>query len=221
MKEETAQKILAKVKLDYDQIAEDFSQTRAAPWPEFEIFKEYLTPGMIVADIGCGNGRLRKSLPEGISYTGIDISEKLLNHAKKIWPSEKFFVGSLLDIPLPDSSSDATFCIAALHHIPSKKLRQKAVYELSRITKSDGYIFVSVWNLWQKKYISNILKAIGEKLTLGDLDWNDLLIKWQNQVDRYYHAFTKKELKTLLEEKFKILQLLTSSNNYIAVCKKK
>jgi hypothetical protein len=80
---------------------------------------------------------------------------------------------------------------------------------------------VSVWNLWQKKYLKNIIRAVAKKITRGDLDWNDLFIRWQNRIERYYHAFTKGELKKLLEEKFEILEVSTSSHNYIAVCRKK
>lgn len=35
-----------------------------------------------ILDLGCGNGVLAKSLPKGVNYTGIDLSENLIRSAK-------------------------------------------------------------------------------------------------------------------------------------------
>ena len=220
MKPEIAREILSKVKLDYDTIAGEFSETRVVAWPEFEVFKSYLKPDMTIADIGCGNGRLIASLPNTTKYIGVDVSEKLLQQAQKRHPDKTFITGSLLEIPLGENSIDATFCIASLHHIPSYKLREKSVNELYRITKPGEYVFITVWNLWQKKYLKNIIKALFEKATFGPYEYNDLFISWQHKINRYYHAFTKRELRSLLEKKFTIEKIFTSHHNLIAICKK-
>ena len=128
MKAKKAQEILKKVENDYAHIAEDFSMTRKKhEWKEFKVFKKYVHKDQVIADIGCGNGRLRDSFPQKIKYIGIDNNEKLLQESKKLHPSEKFIHGNLLDIPLSSETVDVTFCIAALHHIPSSELRKKAV----------------------------------------------------------------------------------------------
>ncbi len=221
MKDQIAHEILDKVKLDYDTIAEEFSATRQAPWNEFAYFKPYIFPGSTIADIGCGNGRLISSLPDDSNYIGIDISQNLIEQAKKIFPDKTFLVGSLLDIPIESGSIDTTFCIASLHHIPSKELREKAVDELLRITKPGGYCIITVWNLWQRKYLKCILRALKEKITFGDLEYNDLFIPWNKKVLRYYHAFTKGELSRLLKKRFKIINTTVgSSHNIVIICQK-
>lgn len=219
MKAETAEKILKKVKQDYVKIGEDFSKTRKYPWKEFENFKKYIKRGDQIADIGCGNGRLQNELGEEISYTGIDNNEKLLAEARKNHPKENFIKGDLLDIPLDDESCDITFCIAALHHIPSEEKRKMAVKELKRITKKDGIVIIMVWNLWQKKYLKQIIKAVWSSYIKKEYDWNDLFIPWKNDCERYYHAFTKQELKKLLQKELKIEKLYLAENNYCAICK--
>ncbi len=220
MKSEIARQILKKVKLDYDTIALEFSKTRKSPWTEFDTFKNSIPPRATIADIGCGNGRLIESLPKDITYTGIDISKNLLTEAKRLHPSKTFIEGSLLDIPLTSNSTDVTFCIATLPHIPSIELREKAINELIRITKPNGTIIISVWNLWQKKYISSILKAILSKILCGPHEWNDLFIGWNNKLERYYHAFTKHELRRLVAKKLTIEKIFTSHHNIIVICKK-
>jgi tRNA (uracil-5-)-methyltransferase TRM9 len=221
MRSKIANQLLEKVKLDYDQIAEDFSSTRQHAWKEFELFQPYIKPNSHIADIGCGNGRLISELRNDENYTGVDVSEHLLDQARKNHPHHKFLTGSLLDIPLPDNSIDTTFSIAALHHIPSEKLRKKAVVELTRITKPGGYIIITVWNLWQKKYLPQILKAALKKALFGPYEINDLFIPWRDKVDRYYHAFFQKELFRLLAPHLNIITLKpTSTHNIIAICQK-
>lgn len=220
MKQEIAHELLEKVKLDYDAIAAEFSRTRKAQWDEFEAFKSYLKPGMMLADIGCGNGRLIEILPENTKYIGIDTSKNIINEARKLHPTYTFEEGSLLNIPLPSNSTDATFCIATLPHIPSKALRERAINELVRITKPGGKIIISVWNLWQMKFLKNILCALVEKIFFGKYDWNDLFIDWDNKLKRYYHAFTKSELRNMLRKKVTIEKIYTSRYNTIVICKK-
>lgn len=221
MKPKIAHQILEKVKLDYDQIAEDFSMTRQAPWKEFTLFKPYIKSNTSIADIGCGNGRLIRELPGNCTYTGVDISQNLINQAKKQFPNENFILGSLLEIPLSDDSADITFSIASLHHIPSEELREKAIQELYRITKPGGHVIITVWDLWQKKYLASIAKAFFKKALHGPHDVNDFFIPWQHKIYRYYHAFFRPELKRLLESKFNILELTTTpSHNLVAICQK-
>lgn len=221
MRQKIAAKLLEKVKLDYDEIAADFSMTRQHAWKEFELFEPYIKPNTSIADIGCGNGRLIRELKYDEKYTGVDVSQNLLDQAKKLFPHHTFLLGSLLQIPIPDNSIDTTFAIASLHHIPSDELREKAIDELYRITKPGGYVVITVWNLWQKKYWKSILKATLKKAIYGPYDINDLFIPWQNKVYRYYHAFFKPELKRLLSPKFRIIKLeTTASHNFLAICQK-
>jgi hypothetical protein len=61
---------------------------------------------------------------------------------------------------------------------------------------------VTVWNLWQKKYIKNILVSWWKKIfDASDLDWNDCYISFADnqgkKFQRFHHAFTQGELKEL------------------------
>lgn len=224
MKPKTAEEVLQKIKEDYQQIAESFSATRQQSWKEFDAFQKYVKKGMTVADIGCGNGRLLRNLPSNVQYIGIDLTERLLEKARKKYPSGQFLKGDILHIPLENESIDITFCIAVLHHIPSKELREKAVQELKRITKRDGKIILMVWNLWQKKYFLQIIKALLEFFRTGRYDWNDFFIPWGGKVHqggkvhRYYHAFTKKEFLDLLKKNFSCVKWIESPFNFCVVC---
>lgn len=121
-----------------------------------------------------------------------------------------------------DRLADITYCIAVLHHIPSLELREKAIKELVRITKPGGYIILTVWNLWQKKYLRQHISAWKKKFQGKGYETRDLMIPWNNDSPRYYHAFTKNELQNLLTEHLDIEQLTaTQTHNYIAICRTK
>lgn len=225
MRKKVAKKLLQKVKQDYNKISDSFDQTRQRDWSEFEIFKNYIKNGQKVADLGCGNGRFYGFINNyyKIKYTGIDNSKNLLKKAKKTFSKEaKFIEGNLLKLPLKDREIDTAVCIAALHHIPSKKLRQSAVKEMSRIMKPKGLLLLTVWNLFQPKYKKYIWKSrIRHILSLGKYDSRDTFIPWgKSGVKRYYYAFKPKELKKLLLPYFEIIKE-QHGNNLVYICRKK
>ena len=221
MKEKTAQKLLLKVKSDYELIAEDFDRTRDKIKDGFTVFDKYLKPGkqlnhkLTIADIGCGNGRLLKHLSSlnpkpDYQYIGIDTSKKLIEIARGKYqnlPNTRFIQGDMLAIPLPGSSLDLIFNIRAFHHIPSKKLQLKALSEAIRTLKNDGRIIITVWNLWQWRTKHLIIKSfLNFILSFGQYAPNDTFIKWGRKTQRYYHGFTPSELKKLIHKSGLILE---------------
>jgi len=223
MREKTAIRLLKKVVKDYSEIAEEFDQTRKNKWEEFDKFLKHIKDKNIVADIGCGNGRFYEFLKKHktTKYIGIDNNKKLLEKAKKEQDA-KFIKGDILKIPLKKESVNVALEIASLHHIPSAKLRKKAVKEANRILKKNGIFIVSVWNLFQPKYKKYIRKAfIKSFLTLGKYDPRDTFIPWAKKTERYYYAFKENELQELLEKYgFEILEK-EKNNNIVFICRKK
>lgn len=222
MDQQKTHDLLELVKLNYEEIGEQFSKSRQKGWSEFEAIMSHIRSNDIVADIGCGNGRLRDSLPKNITYIGVDQSDVLLAQARKNYPADTFHQGSILEIPLPDTIADVTCAVAVLHHIPSRELQEKAIREMIRITKPGGYMILTVWNLWQKKYLRQHIAAWKKTLTGKGYGMSDLMIPWNNASPRYYHAFTKNELKNLLAGHLDIQRLeATKTHNYLAVCRTK
>jgi len=209
MKPQRAEQLKKIVYTNYQAIAANFSATRQqAFWPELRQLLQDLSLAGDLLDFGCGNGRLLNELQNRplTSYTGLDLSEKLLtiaqeNHTQKnfnfpvIWQ-----VGDLLTAPA--KKYDVVCCIAALHHIPSRELRQQAAKNLAASLQDNGYLIVSVWDLYQQiKYWPKLFFSFWTQFW-GQLDYGDLLFHWGQQKTagslRYYHAFTKKECQNLL-----------------------
>ncbi|MBU0732094.1 class I SAM-dependent methyltransferase [Patescibacteria group bacterium] len=200
MQPSQAREILAQVKADYDKIAPHFAQTRAQGWSEYEEFKPYLKKGDEVLDLGCGNGRLVEFLiPLGIKYTGCDNSNQLLKFASEKYTDTKFVVGDFMHPPFEKEEFDVVMAIASLHHVPSGELRLRALKEIYRILKPGGYLLMTNWYLYQKKYKKYI------KNNKGKMDKGDAIIPWKDkygntQAERYYHAFKQKELSKLARQ---------------------
>ena len=212
------------MKDSYEVIADHFSKTRYRDWSEFAIFKDYIKSSDKVLDAGCGNGRLYDSLQElGISYLGVDISPKLIAIAQEKFPQVEFQVADMLNLPFPDQQFDVVLSIASLHHVPSKKLRQQQIREFSRVLKSNGYLIITVWNLWQKHYRSELFKYTRQKLFgQSKLDFGDIYWRWKNPqgevlTRRYLHGFSRPELEKLVRQSgFKIIKSFYSKKGQTA-----
>lgn len=207
MRSETAIRLLKGVHRTYDHIADDFDRTRQQMWPEFESLRSYLPSSPTILDVGCGNGRLltvfeKKSFER---YLGVDSSRGLLNHARKRYrtSSVRFKEGDILKLPVKSGGYNSVFCLAVLHHIPSRELQRKALEELARATSPEGTVFISVWNLYRWKalpyFVAGFLRSL---FTLGNYSWKDLFVPWRRGTTqkRYCHAFTPAELRHLVQD---------------------
>ncbi|MBU2598221.1 MAG: methyltransferase domain-containing protein [Actinobacteria bacterium] len=219
MKDKYARYLLKKTKRDYEEIAEHFSETRVKLWKDIIFLADFVKDGDKILDLGCGNGRLFELFRDKkIDYIGIDLSKKLIEIARdkyKNYPNVKFLVRDALDTGFDENSFDLVYSIALLHQIPSKKYRLQSLNEVNRILKSEGFLILTVWNLWQKKYIKYVLRTFILKLKipfLTKLDFKDTFIPWKKRngttINRYFHAFTINELKGLIKKAgFKIIDI--------------
>lgn len=210
MNKQTAKKLINKTRDDYNLIADQFASTRKFNWGDFAIALRslHIGKGAKVLDLGCGNGRVYELLKDlGIKYYGLDISEELINHAKKSVPNGHFVVSDLLKTPYDGNEFDLVLSVATLHHIPSGIAREQALKEIHRILKPEGYVMITAWYFWNKpNYIQEILKSyVAILLGRSDLDFNDFFMIWKNGngdkiTRRYFHAWRKWELRHALKK---------------------
>lgn len=216
MEKEYAKYLLSKTTKDYNLIAEDYARTRGFTW-DIEQLAEYVLPGEKILDLGCGDGRLLKIFKDKeIDYVGVDSSEKLIEIANRNYPKLKFQVADALNLPFPNNYFGKIFSIRVLHHFPSKEFRYQFLKEARRVLRPEGLLILTVWNVWGCRDKRNLIKLIKgtflKIIGLSKLDFGDTLIPWGNKVSRYYHYFTKNELKKLIEKSgFKIEKIWITS----------
>ncbi|MCD4694239.1 class I SAM-dependent methyltransferase [bacterium] len=231
MDRETQKKLLETVRINYEEIAFSFNQTRKKGiWPELTKLAEEVKDGDRILDIGCGNGRLLEAFRDKkIDYIGVDFSKNLIKKAKDNYPENNFFVGNMLDLgKISELNFNYVFSVATLHHLPSKNLRIQALKQMRNKIKKDGKIVITNWNLWEKEWSRKLifkfflLKIFGKH----KMDFGDILFDWKAEKDkgysqRYYHAFRKRELKKIARKAgLKMEKIYKDKHNYYLILKK-
>jgi len=249
MKAEYANEILAQSRAGYETIAADFSRTRGKFWEELLFVRDLIPRESRLLDIGCGNGRflgaliprtdlesadsclghkilLGRSFAD-IYYTGIDFSEGLIEVARERYSSRAntaFIVSDALALPFPNHSFDTTVSFAVIHHIPSRAYRVQFLREAARVTKPDGLIIITAWNVWRTKPWIILQYALKKMFGLSRVDIGDAFLSFGKEKNaRFVHALSKRELFSLsreaglMIEKFDIIRRPFGEENFFAV----
>jgi SAM-dependent methyltransferase len=82
-------------------------------------FSERLAADSEVLDLGCGAGiPSTRALAERFRVTGVDISARQVEAARRSVPRATFIQGDLATIELPDASFDGVTAFYAISHVP-------------------------------------------------------------------------------------------------------
>lgn len=109
--------------------------------------------GSKILDVATGTGQQAFAFAKkGYEVIGIDISEAMLNVARKKnkYKNAKFKVADATNLPFENNSFDVSSISFALHDMPLS-IREKVLKEMVRVTKSQGIIVVADYNLPEKK----------------------------------------------------------------------
>lgn len=102
-------------------------------------------PGLRAIEIGCGEGhstkRLRDLLPDNCDLAASEYVEQLVPVAQKNNPGLQIIQESAYETKHKDETFDIVFLLEVLEHLD---FPDKALQELSRILKKDGYLILGV-----------------------------------------------------------------------------
>jgi ubiquinone/menaquinone biosynthesis C-methylase UbiE len=92
-----------------------------------------------VLDVGCGTGRLLRSVarqwPQA-GVHGIDLSKNMISQARQLLTSGTFQIASAESIPVPDGSMDLALSSMSFHHWEDQV---KGLREIVRIVRTGGW----------------------------------------------------------------------------------
>jgi cyclopropane fatty-acyl-phospholipid synthase-like methyltransferase len=179
------------VKESYNKIAEDYSSQR-------DVFKnnkylekliQLLKPHARILDLGCGSGvPIDKYLVDkGFKVTGIDISEKQIELAKRNVLEAVFEVKDMANLQDGEFEVDAVVSFYAIFHIPRKK-HEDLLRQINSFLPLDGLILITMgsseWEgveenfhgskMWWSHYGAEknreIVQKAGFKILLDEID---------------------------------------------------
>lgn len=104
---------------------------------------KYLKENDKIIDIGAGTGRYSKYFSDlGYDVTAIELVKHNLRQIEK--KGIKCMLGNATDLhKIEDNSYDITLLFGPMYHLISMDEKIKALEEAKRITKKNGYIFIS------------------------------------------------------------------------------
>lgn len=130
----------------YDRKADDYENTFDGKFSRAykeQLLKTVVIPqGGRVLDIACGNGRLLKMLSETQAFAGygVDISEKMVQNARRLNPAMTFDRAVCDQLPFEDLFFDVITVCVAFHHFPNVDAFAR---ETARVLKPNGVIYIA------------------------------------------------------------------------------
>lgn len=139
--------------------------------------------GKTVLDLGCGKGEdIIPLLERGARVIGIDISPDLIAITQKRLSdahlAASLMVGSAYETGLPDESVDAIFCMALIHHLDIKLVRD----EMWRVLRKGGAIILREPVRFSKGYA-----------------WVRSLLPAREDISEFEHPLTREELAIMIQ----------------------
>lgn len=98
----------------------------------------------VVADLGCGVGRLTRALAaRAARVEAVDVSPEMLTRAQAANPQLQgrvaWHLGDGRTLPLPDACVDAVFSFVVLQHVPDPAIVLGYVAEMGRVLRPGGW----------------------------------------------------------------------------------
>ena len=130
----------------YDELAEEYERRADNLMPVTEsamdYFSSYIRPGGSVLDVGCGVGIAMSVLAKkGFAVSGIEISPKMAEFARKRNPKADVITGDLLETEF-DDKFDAVLAFAFIHLFPKVEV-PKIFEKIASILKPGGVALLS------------------------------------------------------------------------------
>lgn len=111
-------------------------------------------------DVGCASGHMISEISKkypNVVYFGVDVYDKAIEHAKKVYTYISFKVAPAEKLPFNDSTFDLVISYETIEHVEDPKT---ALREIKRVLKKDGtavvamdsgsFLFRIVWFFWER-----------------------------------------------------------------------
>ena len=138
------------VEAGYDRVAERYLASKDADGPTtlaaLEELARELPPEASVLDLGCGAGvPVTRWLARRFAVTGVDISARQLELARRHVPAARFLRADMADLSFPPESFDAVVAFHSIIHVP--RAEHPALLDGIQRWLKPGGSFLATWAL--------------------------------------------------------------------------
>ena len=169
----------------YDKIASLYSKYKYERLMQYQL-NNFISklPGKKILDAGCGIGRdTEYFLEENYNPIGIDISQGMLDEAKKLVPKAVFKKMDFKKTSFKEKEFDGIWCMASLADIPRDEVNE-ALKEFNRLLKNKGILFIATKHgqgeeIIKKRKYNDMPRAY---VYYGKIELEDLLKKQGFQI---------------------------------------
>ena len=139
----------ALVERGYDRVAERYLATKDPEDPlvlsALEEVARSLQPGAAVLDLGCGAGvpATRWLTERGFAVTGVDLSERQLDLARKLVPGATFLKADMTELNFDAGAFDAVVAFHSIIHVPRRE-HPTLLQKVRRWLKGDGLFLATL-----------------------------------------------------------------------------
>jgi SAM-dependent methyltransferase len=135
------------VKKGYDEVGGKYTATRDEELAEMKLFTKFsdrIPSGGRVLDLGCGAGvPFTKNLSEKFDVTGVDLSPKQIERARKNAPRARFICEDMSKIHSPENHYDGIYAYYSIIHVPRNE-HFTIFLNMYKMLKLGGVILVSL-----------------------------------------------------------------------------
>ena len=152
---------------------------------------KYVPEKGLVLDAGCGfftYTKFLKKYAKGIEIVCVDIANLDVKESRK----NNFVLSSVQNLPFDDSSFDFILCLSLVQLISNDR---KAIEEFYRVLKKPGKLLLTVPT---KLSVFRLLR---------ELEIICQVYKYPEFNVKHYHYYNKSDIRSLVEEKFEIIDL--------------
>ena len=169
-----------------------FQRALGGPALRRRIVGEFVRPasGARILDLGCAGGRLLDCLPQGVEYTGVDVSTPSIEAGRARYGERARFIASdarTVDVSELAGRADIVLAIALLHHLDDEGAA--AVVETADRHLRPGGRFV----------------ALDAALVAGQA----FLARWLIERDQGEHSRRPDEYAELIAQRFEVERVTT------------
>lgn len=104
-------------------------------------FAASVATGDVILDLGYGEGGLRRLLPPGVNYVGLDLYRGAQSNEYSQWHMRPTILGDIHSVPLADQS---VATVALNHVLEHARDPIQVMREIARVLRTGGFLFMDV-----------------------------------------------------------------------------